>query len=282
MDAGQPSRMAHGVALLRAAHQLLDRPRVFDDPLAVGIMGHATERALRANPQLYRSDAPIRAFVVVRSRFAEDLLAQAVASGVRQYVILGAGLDTFAYRNPHAAAGLRVFEVDHPTTQAWKRARLAETGTRIPDWLSFAPVDLARDALARSLNGAGFRADKPALLSLLGVVIFMPQRTVMEILNFVASLPEGSGVAFDYGMLDSSLDAHQRAVRESGARQAAALGEPYLTFLDPPVLAAELRQMGFSQIDDCGPDAINRRYFEDRNDGLRVGPGGRRIVGARR
>lgn len=282
MDAGQPSRTAQEVALYRAAHQLLDQPRVFDDPLAVRIMGRDTEAALRANPHAVQSNAPIRAFIAVRSRYAEDQLAQAVAFGVRQYVVVGAGLDTFAYRNPHAAAGLRVFEVDHPVTQGWKRRRLDETGTPIPDSLSFAPVDLAQDALAHGLFPAGFRADQPAFVSMLGLVIFMPRQLVMEILNFVVSLPNGSGVAFDYGMLDGSLDTNQRAVREAAKRQAAAVGEPFLTFLDPTILAADLRQMGFSHIDDCGPDTINQRYFESRTDALCVGRGGRRLISARR
>jgi methyltransferase (TIGR00027 family) len=281
MDASRPSRTAQEVALYRAAHQLLDRPPVFHDPLALRIMGRATEAALRANPPRgNRSHASIRAFIAVRSRYAEDQLAQAVVRGVRQYVILGAGLDTFGYRNPHAAVGLRVFEVDHPATQVWKRQRLDEVNIEIPEWLSFAPVDLVGDALAHSLRKAGFRTDQPAFLAMLGVGIFMPEHALKQILNLVATLPSGSGIVFDYGIVDSSLDESQRAVREAAARNAAAIGEPFITFLDPAKLEADLRQMGFSHIDDCGFAAINRRYFEGRNDELRVGPGGRRLVGA--
>src|SRR5207249_8539050 len=130
------------------------------------------------------------------------------------------------------------------------------------------------------LNEAGLSADQPAFVSMLGVVIFMPRSTVMKILSFVASLPQRSGVVFDYGIPDHSLNWNQRTLRESGARQAVALGEPFVTFLDPFVLAADLQEMGFTQIDDCGPDAINRRYFVDRRDGLCVGPSGRRLIGA--
>ena len=115
---------------------------------------------------------------------------------------------------------------------------------------------------------------------LLGVVIFMPIDAVMKILSLVASLPPGSGVAFDYGIPDSSLTWNQRMLRESGAGQAAALGEPYVTFLDPFNLATDLKQMGFTHIDDCGPDAINRQYFVNRNDGLCVASSGRRLIGA--
>ena len=281
MDTNRPSRTAHEVALYRAAHQLLDRPPVFDDPLALRMVGRATEAALRANPPRgSRSDGSIRAFIAVRSRYAEDQLTQAVARGVRQYVILGAGLDTFAYRNPHAAVGLRVFEIDHPATQAWKRQRLDEVGIEMPEWLSFASVNLVGDALIRGLHKTGFKADESAFFAMLGLVIFMPQPAVMQILNLVASLPNGSGIVFDYGVPDSSLDEKERSVREIAARNAAAMGEPFVTFLDPEKLEADLRQMGFKHIDDCGFTAINHRYFEDRSDALRLEPSGRRLVGA--
>ena len=282
MHAGQPSRTARGVALLRAVHQLLDQPQVFVDPLAVKILGHETEARLLANPRCVRSNAQIRAAIAVRSRYAEDMLAQAVAGGVRQYVILGAGLDTFAYRNPHTEIGLRVFEVDHPATQAWKRQCLRGIGMQVPEWLSFVPVDFATDTLDHGLKASGFREDHPAFMSMLGLVIFMPQPTVMEMLNFAASLSHGGGIAFDYGAVESYLEPNQRAQRQAVVRQAAATGEPYLTFLDPRILAADLRQMGFSNIDDCGSEEINRCYFGDRSDGLCVGPGGRRLIGARR
>jgi methyltransferase (TIGR00027 family) len=282
MHEGQPSRTAQEVARIRASHQLLDLPPVFVDPLAARITGHETEAALQKNPHRFRTGAFIRAFIAVRSRFAEDQLARAVDSGVRQYVIVGAGLDTFAYRNPHADLGLRVFEVDHPASQTWKRRRLTETDIGVPDSLSFVPVDLARDKLDQTLHAAGFRADQPAFLSMLGVVIFMPQPTVTGILSFAASLPPGSGLAFDYGASDKHLNPNQRAMREMGARQSAAAGEPFLTFLDPQVLETNLRQMGFNHIDSCGPAETNQRYFTNRTDGLRVGPGGRRIIGAHR
>jgi len=281
MNAGRPSRTAQEVALYRAAHNLLDRPPVFDDPLALRIIGRATEAALRANPPRgSRAHSSIRAFVAARSRYAEDQLAQAVARGVRQYVILGAGLDTFAYRNPHARAGLRVFEVDHAVTQAWKRQRLVEARIEIPEWLSFAAVDLTGDALVDGLCETGFRTDQSAFFAMLGVAIFMPENALKQMLNHVARLPNGSGIVFDYGILDSHLSESQRAIRAAAARNAAAIGEPFITFLDPPKLEADLRQMGFKHIDDCGFAAINHRYFEGRSDALRLEPSGRRLVAA--
>ncbi len=160
------------------------------------------------------------------------------------------------------------------------RRRPDEAGIETPDWLSFAPVDLVGDALVHSLRETGFKTEQPAFFSMLGVAIYMPEHALKQILNLVASLPNGSGIVFDYGMLDSALDQNQRVVREAAARNAAAIGEPFVTFLDPLKLEADLRQMGFGRIDDCGFAEINQRYFEGRSDQLRVGPGGRRLVGA--
>ena len=169
--AGEPSRTARGAALQRAAHQILETPHVFDDPLALRIFGAEGVAWLGRNLENYRSAASrsMRAFLVVRSRYAEDELARAYARGVRQYVVLGAGLDTFAYRNPHRR--LKVFEVDHPSTQAWKRSRLQEQSIDIPRSLTFAPVDFETQTLASGLRAAGFRADRPAFFSWLGVTI---------------------------------------------------------------------------------------------------------------
>lgn len=281
MDTARPSRTAQEVALYRAAHQLLDRPPVFDDPLALRILGRTTEASLRANPPRgSRSHDSVRAFIAARSRYAEDELAKAVARGVRQYVILGAGLDTFGYRNPHAAIGLRVFEVDHPATQAWKCQRLDEAGIAIPEWVTFAPVDLLGDAWIHGLRETGLGTDQPAFFAMLGVAIFIPEHALKHVLHVVASLAKGSGIVFDYGMLAGSLSESQRAVREAAARSAAAIGEPFVTFLDPAELECDLREAGFTHIDDWGCTAINERYFGGRSDQLRVAPGGRRLVAA--
>ena len=156
---GAPSLTAQGAALLRALHQVIDYPRILDDPLAVTIMGDGT-RYLQAAAD--RQAHALRAFIALRSRYAEDRLAAAVERGVRQYVILGAGLDTFAYRNPHAERGLKVFEVDHPATQRWKRAQLAAVVFPLPPSLSFAPVDFETQDLARQLRAAGFDSSEPA------------------------------------------------------------------------------------------------------------------------
>jgi methyltransferase (TIGR00027 family) len=149
MQDGQPSRTAQRVAIRRAAHQILDSPRVLDDPLAVPILG--AEAAARFDAERGKGNSPAaryaRAYLVARSRYAEDELARAMGRGTSQYVILGAGLETFAYRNPHAESSLRVFEVDHPATQGWKLKRLAAAGIAIPGSVIFAPVDFERESL---------------------------------------------------------------------------------------------------------------------------------------
>jgi methyltransferase (TIGR00027 family) len=271
MDEGHPSVTAQSTAQLRAAHQILDTPRILDDPLALRIIGAQAEAALRANPQREQRMTTLRAFVALRSRYAEDELARAVKRGVRQYVILGAGLDTFAYRNPYPGSGLRVFEVDHPATQSWKRARLRESGIDVPASLTFAPVDFEKETLADGLRRAGFKADEPAFFSLLGVVVYLTKDAVLETLKFVASMPAGSEIVFDYALPSSALSERERATREAMARRVAALGEPWITYFDPPDLQREVRHLGFKLVEDLGPREANDRYFKDRQDGLRLG-----------
>jgi methyltransferase (TIGR00027 family) len=275
MEEGRPSATALGAAVHRAAHQLLDFPKIFDDPLALRIIGPKAEAAVRPNPEWLQKSRFMRAFIVLRSRYAEDELARAVQGGVRQYVILGAGLDTFAYRNPHLGSGLRVFEVDHPATQSWKRARLSAAEIAVPDSLTFAPVDFERQTLADGLRRAGFRADQPAFFSLLGVVVYITKSAVMETLKFVASMPPASGIVFDYSISGSMLSELEKSAREARAEKLAAIGEPWITYFDPSSLAHDLRDIGFRRVEDIGPAEANERYFKDRADSLRILRGGR-------
>ena len=156
----------------RAAHQLFDNPKILDDPIALPILGEKAQEQVRlGRRKIYaRGSRYVRAFMVVRSRLAEDELAAAVALGARQYVILGAGLDTFAYRNPYDAGRLRVFEVDHPATQKWKRERLGAGKIEIPPSVTFAPVDFEKQSLGDGLVAAGFDSRKATFFSWLGVL----------------------------------------------------------------------------------------------------------------
>jgi methyltransferase (TIGR00027 family) len=278
MHDDRPSKTAFRVALRRAAHQVLDVPQVFTDPLALAIIGAESEE-LRSDPKnRSRMSRVLRAFLVVRSRYAEDELARAVESGTRQYVVLGAGLDTFAYRNPHA--GLRVFEVDHPATQGWKRRWLEAAGISIPESLTFAPVDFESQTLAEGLARAGFQIDQQAFFSWLGVVPYLTRSATMETLRFVGSLPAGSGIVFDYALPPESLNLVQRLAFNTLAKRVAAAGEPFQTFFEPSALRSELRRLGFGSFEDLGGEEINARYFAGRADGLRVGGGIGRLMKA--
>ena len=274
MKEGQPSATAQRVAIRRAAHQLLDRPKVFDDPLALRIIGHESASALQNGSDQSESTrlAPyLRAFMAARSRYAEDELALAVERGVRQYVILGAGFDTFAYRNPYPEGALRVFEVDYPATQAWKRALLEEVDIPLPADLTFAPVDFEKRTLADGLRDAGFDPSLSAFFSWLGVTMYLTAEGLMTTLRFIASAPIGSEVVFDYAISPSLMSPAQRPIFDEMAKRVAAEGEPWKTFFDPAELMKELRAIGFGHVEDMGSEEINARYFKDRIDGLRVG-----------
>jgi methyltransferase (TIGR00027 family) len=274
MKENRPSATAQRVAMRRAAHQLLDDPKVFDDPVALRIIGKESASVLQTDPRQFESTplSPyLRAFIAARSRYAEDELALGVRRGVRQYVILGAGLDTFAQRNPHPEGVLHVFEVDHPTTQTWKRARLEEIGTTLPGDLTFAPVDFETQTLEEVLRDAGYDPGKCTFFSWLGVTEYLTPEVVMATLRFIASAPAGSGVVFDYMISPSLLTPAQRSGFDALARRVASAGEPWQAFFDPELLTRDLRAMGFGYVEDKGPEEINARYFKNRKDGLRVG-----------
>lgn len=258
------------MAIRRAAHQLLDTPLVLDDPIALPIIGAEAERELRAAPgrHQFRISRALRAFIVVRSRVAEDALGDAVSRGVAQYVVLGAGLDTFAYRNPFA--NLRVFEVDHPATQAWKRTQLADARVAVPASVTFAPVNFERETLADGLAAAGFDRRAPAFFSWLGVTMYLTEAAVMSTFRYMASTPPGGGICIDYGVPRDTLSLAGRIAHDVMANRVAAAGEPFQTFFDPADLVARLEQLGFVSIRDWTAEDLNARYFADRADGLHV------------
>jgi methyltransferase (TIGR00027 family) len=272
MQAGQPSRTARGAAAYRAVHQTLDGGSIFSDPLALKILDDETRATLdevAANPAL----RPMRLFIAARSRFSEDSMAASVARGVRQIVVLGAGLDTFALRNPHDGQGVRVFEVDYPATQGWKRARLKQAGLAIPASLTFAPVDFERQSLADGLIAAGFRVDRPAFFQWLGVAMYLTREAVAATLDFIAGVPEAE-VVFDYAEPFENYPADRRAVIMAIAEGAAARGEPWLSFFDSPELAGMLRNKGFGTIEDLGLAQLTERFYGDLRRGVPIGPGG--------
>ncbi len=271
MEANQPSRTAQGAALHRAAHQLVDLPPIFADPLALKIVGDEAATELRAgrDPHAEFGSAALRAFVAVRSRFAEDALAEAYVAGVRQYAILGAGLDTFAYERARAFDGLSIFEIDHPATQGWKHDRLREASIAVPDSVTYAPVDFERETLADGLSRAGFDFGKPAWFAWLGVTPYLTRDAITATLSFIASLKTGSGVVFDFAEQPQGEETRHAGFRAM-AERVAAIGEPFKSFFVPDDLANMLREIGFAHVQDFGAEMINARYFQSRADGLKL------------
>jgi methyltransferase (TIGR00027 family) len=257
MQPREPSRTAFAAARHRAAHQLLDGARIFADPLAVPILGGETALDLEEEGRPGRR--ALRFFIAVRSRLAEAALAEAVGTReVRQLVVLGAGLDTFAYRNPFPGR-LKVFEVDHPATQAWKRRRLAEAGVAIPAGLTFAPVDFERDGLIEQLAAAGFDAGRRSFFTWLGVVPYLTEETIAATLAAVGALPGGAEVMFDYTDPPETLPEQARALHAGWTARFAAV-EPFLSYFEPEDLAGMLRRLGFEAVEDLGPRTIAARY----------------------
>jgi len=277
---GRASRTSYMVALVRAAHQTLDQPLVFPDPLAPVIVGARQGAALPATPQTRRGSAwrkALRAHIAVRSRVAEDARASAVHAGVRQYVILGAGLDTFAYRNTNGA--LRVFEVDHPQTQAWKRNVLVDASIAVPPNVTYVPVNFERQDLAAELARAGLDSSAPTFFSWLGVTMYLTREPIRDTLRFVVgAMGSTGGIAFDY----AEPPRWYRPLQAMGywfmARRVARAGEPFRSLLKPPEVAAELGALGFATVADLGAAELNRRYFQARADGLRMRGRGHVVV----
>jgi methyltransferase (TIGR00027 family) len=266
VEPGRASKTAFRVAMRRAVHQVLDQPHVLADPIAVPLLGarFAPDREREAHP-IARA---FRAFMAARSRYAEDHLAKAVASGVRQYVVLGAGLDTFAYRNPFPE--LRVFEVDFPPTQEWKRGLLAEASIAVPNSLTFVPLDFEHRTLGDGLNDAGFNRNEPAFFGWLGVVPYLTTDAFRSTLETIAPLPEGTGVSFDYAVSPESMNSARRAVFEALAARVAAAGEPFQLFFTPDVLQNALLDAGFRTIEQVDSAQLNALYFRDRADALKL------------
>jgi methyltransferase (TIGR00027 family) len=266
METGKASKTALGVAIRRAAHQIMDRPPVLDDPIAVRLVGSGYPRHMER--AMHRVARDFRAFMAVRSRYVEDKLAEAVAQGIRQYVVLGAGLDTFAYRNPFPS--LRVFEVDFPATQEWKKAMLGEALIGLPADLTFVPLDFERQTLAEGLAEAGFYAEKPAFFGWLGVIPYLTMEAFRATLGAIGQLPAGSGVGFDYALAPETLTPAGRIAFDALADRVAAAGEPFQLFFTPDALQTELRCAGFRRFEQLDSEQLNELYFKERADGLRL------------
>jgi methyltransferase (TIGR00027 family) len=240
----------------------MEQGRIFHDPLALRILHQDADSVAR---QVEEGDPSrrMRIFIAVRTRFAEDALALAIFHGTRQLVILGAGLDTYAYRGARREE-LQIWEVDHPATQAWKRQRLAEAGIPIPPNLTFAPVDFESQTLADGLTAAGFDSSKPTFFTWLGVVPYLTQDAIRSTLRYIGSGPGGAQVVFDYANPPESMSPDLRAEHDRRAARVAELGEEFRSFFEPDELRAMLLDAGFRKVDDLGPREIAAHFFPGR------------------
>lgn len=270
MRKSKESGTAIGAAVVRALHQTLDaEPRILDDPVAPRLV--APELAQQES--LFRFvpfGARLRAHFVMRSRYAEDCLAEAYRGGIRQYVMLGAGLETFPYRQPEWARELRIFEVDYPATQKWKRDRLAAAGIRIPGNVVYVPVDFESMTLDAGFSGTPLDRGLPAFFSLLGVSQYLSEAALDASLKFVLSMPQRTEIVFSFVPTGNSLSVSERAAGAAFSAIAALRRERWRSRWDPGTLAHRLSAMGFSRVIHFSADKANERYFRGRRDGLAV------------
>jgi methyltransferase (TIGR00027 family) len=266
-------------ALWRALHVELDSPpHVLEDE--IGLRLAAPDQGWRRRPDMDpQGTRPFRASIVARARFIEDLIAEEAGRGIDQYVLLGAGLDTFAQRRPELASRLRVFEIDRPGPQDWKRRRLIELGFGIPEWLHFVPVDFEAGASWRErLPAEGFAPEKPAVVASTGVSMYLTREANLDTLHQVAGLAAGSTLAMTFLVPLELADPETRRGLEQSAKGARASGTPFISFFEPGDLVTLARQAGFRDVRHVSAEALGERYFADRTDGLRPPTNGEEIL----
>jgi methyltransferase (TIGR00027 family) len=267
MPTPSASRTARGVALLRAAHRIIDEePLILDDTVIGTLLGPDTDQLVNAWDHELRTPGArgVRSHVLLRSRFAEDSLRDAVDAGVRQYILLGAGLDTFAYRQPAWASALTIVEVDQPASQEDKRSALAAAGIAVPSNVRYASIDFERETLAGGLERSGIAMSVPTFFAWLGVTMYLTRDAIEAVLRTVASFPKGSAIVLTFAQPRADDDPLGTALAE----RAAALGEPWLTYLTAADIETLLRDAGFSTVAFLDRDEAMRRYYADRRDGL--------------
>ncbi len=265
-----PESTAVRVALWRALHVQLDAPpHVLEDEIGLRLVAPGDDWRSRPDmdPQF---SSRSRSAVVVRARFIEDLVVEQAGRGVGQYVILGAGLDTFAQRRPEIASHLKVFEVDQPGPQAWKRRRLIELGLGVPEWLRLVPVDFEADGAWREgLETAGFDASQPAVVASAGVSMYLTREAITATLRQVAAFASGSTLAMTFMLPLELADPEVRAVLQQAVKGAKASGTPFLSFFEPQQMLDLAHDAGFKDARHISAATLTQRYFADRTDGLR-------------
>ena len=270
----QPDSTALRVALWRAMHVQIDSPpHVLEDE--IGLRLAAPDEGWRDRPDMHpQGTMGYRAAIVGRARFIEDLVAEQADKGVEQYVILGAGLDSFAQRKPEIASRMRVFEVDQPGAQTWKRQRLIETGLGIPDWLRLVPVDFeAGQSWWEQIAAAGFDAGQPAVVVSTGVSMYLTRDANLATLSQIAKLAPGSTLAMTFLLPLELIDPEDRAQHQMVYERAKAAGTPFISFFSPPEMLALAREAGFGEAQHVSTNDLIQRYFANRSDGLRPSSG---------
>jgi methyltransferase (TIGR00027 family) len=268
-DDVRPDDTAVRVALWRALHVEVDSPpHVLED--TVGLMLAAPDDAWRSRPDMSPFTRPFRASIVARARFIEDLVVEQLERGVGQYVILGAGLDTFAQRRPELASRLAVFEIDRPGPQAWKRQRLIDLGLGVPSFLHFVPVDFeVGDAWWDRLAAAGFNSEQPAVVASTGVSMYLTKHAIAATLRQVATLASGTTLAMSFMLPIEMTDPELRPGIERAMAGARANGTPFISFFTPMEMLTLARDAGFKEVQHVSAAMLAERYFANRSDGLR-------------
>jgi methyltransferase (TIGR00027 family) len=277
-EPAMPDSTAVRVALWRALHTEIDpAPHILNDEIGLRLV--SPDRDWRSRPDMDPAfTRPFRASILARARFIEDLVLEQMERGVSQYVILGAGLDTFAQRRPDVGSRLKVFEIDRPGPQAWKRQRLIELGLGTPEWVQFVPVDFEADGWERSLAASGFDSRRPAVVASAGVSIYLSRSAIESTLRRVAALAPGSTLAMTFVLPIEMADPTVRPGLELAEKGARASGTPFMSFFTPAQILALARQAGFGQVRHVSAAELRKRYFAGRADGLGPPDGGEELL----
>jgi len=267
------SNTAFGTLFMRGVHQLLDaKPLILDDPAAPTLLGEDACRQIKDSRDHYQTleARALRTHVVLRSRFTEDRLAEAVGRGITQYVILGAGFDTFAYRQPAWAKALKIFEVDQPATQTQKRLRLEQAGMALPPNLSFAGIDFEHESLRDGLLRNGVLLTEPSFFSWLGVTMYLKEDAIDAVLRTIAQFPFESEIAFTFAQPPDSLSGKESSFHSSLSKIVTGVGEPFVSYFTPATIETKLREAGFKTIAFLSNEEAEERYFRKRPSDLHI------------
>jgi len=279
---GQPSQTLLRSAIRRAQHQLLDVPVILHDPMALALAPEALDSGGSTDFGEDNDTAPtlLRALFAMRQRFAEDRLAEAAARGVPQYAIIGAGLDTFPWRQPEFARGMHIFAADHPSSLVWVQRRLRERGVSRPANLIHVPLDLEQQQLAEQLAACGFDLEQPGFCSVVGVTQYLSSEAIDALFGFAAALKPGSEIVLSFATVDQELHGHDLDLAMRSVTSTGRLGEPWKSRFCQRDLVERIAGQGFRNVFHLTPDLAQQRYFSGRQDELRA-PYWEQLIAAR-